>query len=132
GGEPVRVTNDAQTEGEPQWTPDGSGVVFSYGSSPAEVHVVAVAAGETRTLVAMPRDAMGAEFSPDGRLVAFRMALNGVDQVWTVPAAGGAATPLTRDGVRKGLFSFSRDGSRIYYLADDGPGQTLFSVPLAG
>ncbi|HUG28740.1 MAG TPA: hypothetical protein VMK53_10655 [Gemmatimonadales bacterium] len=132
GGEPLRVTNDPQTEGEPQWTPDGSGVVFSYGSSPAEVHVAEVASGETRTLVAMPRDARGAEFSPDGRTVGFRMAFNGVDQVWTVPAEGGDPTPLTRDGVRKGLFSFSRDGSRIFYLADDGPGQTLFSVPVTG
>lgn len=132
GGEPLRVTDDADEEWEPQWTPDGTGVVFAHGTAPAEVHLLSLADGATRRVVAMPQDALGAEISPDGQTVGFRMAYNGVAEIWTVPAAGGEPTPLTRDGAEKRQFAFSRDGTRIYYLAVDGVGTNIFSIPATG
>lgn len=132
GGEPSRVTDDADEEISPAWTPDGTGVVFAQGAAPVEVHVVSVADGQSRPLVVAERNAVGAEFSPDGGTVAFRMAHNGVDEIWTVPASGGEPTPLTRDGLKKILFAYSLDGERIYYLAEDGLGTNLYSIPAAG
>ncbi|HEY7792148.1 MAG TPA: S9 family peptidase [Vicinamibacterales bacterium] len=68
-------------------------------------------------------------FAPDGRTIAFLWERAGVQEVWTVPAAGGAPVQVTHDsaGLMDALF-WSPDGRTIYFARDG----ALWQVPGRG
>src|SRR6185437_3478553 len=68
-------------------------------------------------------------FAPDGRTIAFLWERAGVQEVWTVPAAGGAPVQLTHDsdGLLGDLF-WSHDGRTVYFARDG----ALWKVPAQG
>jgi len=57
----------------------------------------------------------GARLSPDGHTVAFTSPVDGVAQVFVMLISGGEPLQLTRDEGDKSLYSFSPDGTEIYY-----------------
>ena len=57
----------------------------------------------------------GARLSPDGHTVAFTSPVDGVGQVFVMLISGGEPLQLTRDEGDKSLYSFSPDGTEIYY-----------------
>lgn len=75
-----------------------------------------------------PRSFVGGEvsvsspsFSPDGRLLAFKMK-RGDDaktQVWVIPVDGGEATAATASPTGVGVYAWSRDGAALYYTDTD-------------
>lgn len=66
----------------------------------------------------LARGAQAAALSPDGSVVALRLAVTGAPQLWTVPARGGPARQLTfGNGVT--FFRFAPDGRHILYGADN-------------
>ena len=68
-------------------------------------------------------------WSPDGRWIYFASTRTGRPEVWKVPATGGQATQVTRNG---GACVFpSADGTRIYYTKKDGDAP-LWSMPVTG
>ncbi|MBV9676886.1 MAG: PD40 domain-containing protein [Acidobacteriaceae bacterium] len=52
-------------------------------------------------------------WSPDGRWLYFKSQRSGSDQIWKIPAAGGAPVQLTRHGGSEAFAS--PDGKLIYY-----------------
>jgi serine/threonine protein kinase/Tol biopolymer transport system component len=57
----------------------------------------------------------GAKLSPDGHTVAFTSPVDGVAQVFVMLISGGEPLQLTRDEGAKFVYSFSPDGTEIYY-----------------
>jgi dipeptidyl aminopeptidase/acylaminoacyl peptidase len=130
GGEPKPVagTTDADSG---SISPDGETVVFTTLDG---VYTVPVDGGMPQELVTTPDGATDslAEFSPDGRRIAF--ARDSVDDdgnesvtLELVPATGGKPLPRS-DGLlgslpQGGRISFSRDGKLIAFAGDaDNPG----------
>jgi imidazolonepropionase-like amidohydrolase/Tol biopolymer transport system component len=141
GGVPRLLSQTAIADGfdgQGAWSPDGRTVAFSRAVVRIEGEVVAgwseialvdVASGAVRSLPTngLPEpDVRDPAWSPDGSRIAFVAAWardGDGGRVWSVPAAGGAAAPLTREDVRALAPDFSPDGTRLAFLAPDSAGR---------
>jgi dipeptidyl aminopeptidase/acylaminoacyl peptidase len=109
----------------PQWSPDGSQIVYQAKGTAnwvGDLFVVDVATGETTRLTHLEPVAsalwdMAPTFSPDGQTVLFtRPSSNYVNQswdLWSVPATGGRPRLVLRDAA---LGRLSPDGGTIAYF----------------
>ena len=86
GGRPIRLTDDPADDREPDFSPDGSLIVFRSNRAGGGVYVMPTSGGDARLVAEKGRRP---RFSPDGRRVAY----------WTGPHLMiGAACP--RPGIR--------------------------------
>ncbi len=63
----------------------------------------------------------GAQASPDGRWISFLSDRDGWDHLYVMPASGGTAVQVTRGSFEAWRPSWSPDGTRIVFDANDGP-----------
>ena len=119
GGTARRVTSFQGQASHPQLSPDGRQLAFSadYGGNP-DVYVVPVGGGEPVRLTWHPGPDLVQGWSHDGTRVLFTSARataapNATPRFWTVPAGGGAETPLPLPRGNQG--KISPDGRRLAY-----------------
>lgn len=119
GGAARRLTSFQGQTGDPKLSPDGSRVAFSgtYAGN-IDVYVVPVAGGEPTRLTWHPGSDDVAGWTPDGSAVVFTSgrdtwAASAVPRFWTVPATGGAATPMPMPRAFQG--HISPDGKKVAY-----------------
>ena len=86
---PIQGTENAR---RPFLSPDGQSVGFVTGGTNTTLQSVPLAGGTPSTIVEMPEAINGAAWGRDGRIV-----LGMSTGLFTVPAAGGVATPLTTE-----------------------------------
>lgn len=108
-------------------SPDGTTIILSshQGRHGSEIYRVPVAGG-VPVKVSPESPSWWHGISPDGKTLAYVAARGGsrIVDVYTMPAAGGAETRLTRGEGHCDGPDFSPDGSRIYYNCDrDGHAQ---------
>lgn len=125
-----RITNSSAEDAHPALSPDGLTIVFvsNRSGAPRLWSVPAPALGTTAfdipvalatgSATEIPEGAPA--WSPDGSTLAFSSVRSGTSQIFTMPAAGGAAVELTNES--GGAFSpaWSGDGQSIYYLSATG------------
>jgi tricorn protease len=121
----------------------GDKVVFTYGG---DLWTAASAGGTATRLTAHPGLEVFAKFSPDGKWIAFTGQYDGDEQVYVMPAAGGAPRQLTfypargpmppRWGYDNQVYGWSNDGERVLFRTlRDGwfPGfSRLYQVSMEG
>ena len=126
-------------------SPDGQEVCFSRReekgaawSTNADVWVVPSAGGQPRRVADGSGDEGGCQYSPDGRLLAWRMQERGgyeADrwQLLVMDRASGEVRNLTADFDRQvDSFTFSPDSRVVYLTAEDEGRGRVFSVPVPG
>jgi dipeptidyl aminopeptidase/acylaminoacyl peptidase len=113
-----------QLVSNPLFSPDGQWVLYEQqmvdeaaDSYDVQLMIVASTGGVPRQLTTAGSRNRHADWSPDGRYVAFISNRTGVHQLWVLPMEGGEARQLTR--FRYGLQSpeWAPDGRTIYGLA---------------
>jgi hypothetical protein len=132
GGDPQRILDESAqptTLERPQWTPDGSGIIFTYhgfvvegGSIKGEVFRAerVDADGGNRTVLAP--DAEGPTLAPDGSLAFVRTTRSGQQLVLLQPDGTEKILVADRTFLNVAAPRFSRDGKRISFSAvGDGP-----------
>ncbi|MEP7117278.1 MAG: PDZ domain-containing protein, partial [Acidobacteriota bacterium] len=119
GGTARRVTSFQGQASNPQLSPDGRLLAFSadYAGN-ADVYVVPVEGGDPTRLTWHPGADLVQGWTPDGARVLFSSTRATASRTptarfWTVPAAGGAETPLALPRGYQG--KLSADGRRIAY-----------------
>ncbi len=136
-GESVRRIADRGWN--PSWSPDGREVAFAthpvFDSpydrpNPSELWAVSLADGRTRRLTR--DDAVQPAWSPHGHRVAFWGLEKGGSRrdLWTVPAGGGAAVPVTGDEAIDWSPAWSPDGRYLYFSSDRGGSMNLWRVAI--
>lgn len=113
---PVDTLGAGAVQGTPNWHPNGRDIVFFGGVANALIRTVQVD-GSNLTSVAVTSITTGISdtiWSPDGTRIAFCYLGN----VYTVAAAGGAATQITTDGGTTPNYdpAYSPDNLTIAYL----------------
>jgi tricorn protease len=118
-------------------------VVFSYAG---DLWTVGTQGGTATRLTSAPGVELFGKFSPDGRFIAFTGQYSGDEQVYVIPAAGGAPQQLTfypspgpladRWGFDNQVYGWTPDGTAVLFRsARDGFTLTdakLYTVPMTG
>ena len=145
GGEVTVVANNVAWWSGPSWSPDGE--TIAYSNADVRIMTVPAAGGEPQILpVSLEggRDLDPQEYmwggnpcwSPDGKRIVFesRQKEEGRSrwQLWTVPATGGAAEPLTLGPGDQFLASWSPDGESIAFTEYQEPVDDIWIVDAWG
>ena len=128
GTDKFQVTNLGGRSFFPDFSPDGSRIVFNSrpaGATNFDLFAINPDGTGLVQLTAGPANEVNPAWSPDGEHIVFTSDLTGIGQVWVMDANGANATQLTFDGQWKDQVpDWSPDGTRIAYAAGD-PGDIL-------
>ncbi len=114
---------------EPDISSDGKQVVFCYNG---DIWQVGRDGGTAHRLTAMPGTETRPRISPDSQWLAFTASLNGNQNVFVMPLAGGAITQLTFNDSADGVDSWSWDSQFIYFTSNRYNSFTSYKVPRNG
>ncbi len=114
---------------EPDISPDGTQVVFCYNG---DIWQASTNGGTARRLTAMAGAETRPRISPDGRWIAFTASLNGNQNVFIMPLAGGAVTQLTFNDSSDGVDSWSWDSKFIYFTSNRYNSFTSYKISRKG
>jgi len=138
------------TEGIPlrlAWHPQGEYLAVADRSSPLDpfsLFLLSIETGEKRgltrpRLTQPPYQYFGdwnPAFSPDGKMLAFTRAVNGINMdLYIVPVSGGEPRRLTFDDAHLKSLAWTPDGSEIVFSSSRGGSvnnATLWKIPAAG
>ena len=115
GSNTVQLTAfDGPPLGSLHWSPDGQQIAAeARPRGHGDIYLVGAGGGPPRPLVADPSDDVQPTWSRDGKWVYFGSDRGGRTQIWKVPAGGGAAVQVTRNGGFAAVES--PDGKYLYY-----------------
>lgn len=137
------LTRTPGMEDQPQWSPDGTKILFrgtdQQGTSP-NLYVINVDGSGltnlTATLPARVTDRLHPAWSPDGSRIAFVATTGLAVKVWTMNADGSNAAQLTTDAGFDATPTWSPSGDRIAFTRYDSAvpanGWDVMIVPVAG
>ena len=135
GSNAVQLTSFASGEATgPSWSPDGREFAFMVGTGGEwSVYVMSANGSAPRRLTSERTGAMPWPcWAPDGRSIYFVSSRSGSSEIWKIPAAGGDAVQVTRNGGN--LPQVSPDGRLLYYSKSDrDPEQcSVWRMPVGG
>lgn len=117
--------------GSPKFSPDGKQIAFdcTAENDQRDIYVVGITGGTPRRLTTDNANESEPFWSRDGQWIYFCLGLQDSEQIWKIPAAGGAAVQVTQRGGRHS--AESPDGKYLYFSRKpDEPG--IWRKPTAG
>ena len=131
---PARFIASTRIDTSPEYSPDGSKILFySQRSGAAEIWV---ADSEGRNAHQITAHGGGEQnyprWSPDGQWIAFASPAAGNWDIYRVPAAGIASQQLTSGATDEYRPNWSHDGQRLYFIRDRDGQTNLWKMPPAG
>jgi Tol biopolymer transport system component len=122
----------------PAWSPDGQKIVCAQDNFvepnnrtvlPSKLWMVVVATGQKRLI--SEGDAVQPTWSPEGHRIAYGgIHKGGRRDIWTIPADGGEAIPVTDDPAVDWNPVWSPDGQYLYFASDRNGSMNLWRVPI--
>jgi Tol biopolymer transport system component len=142
GGQPIRLTFDGQGNTAPDFSSDGSKIVFHSNRDGGGIYEIPAFGGETRLLA---REGLNPRFSPDGSQVAYWIGdenvanpVPGSGTVWVVPVAGGQPQQVGANFTAARYPIWSPDGKHLLLIgytsqkAYESPAIDWWVVPING
>jgi Tol biopolymer transport system component len=116
---PARVIASTRTEGQPDYSPDGTRVSFvSDRSGNREIWTIGVDGSTPLQITTGAVIPTAPRWSPDGRRIAFAQRPGGNTDVYVVDAQGGTPRRMTTDTANDASAYWSRDGEWIYFASN--------------
>jgi Tol biopolymer transport system component len=111
----VQITRSRYADTNAGWSPDGKSIVFVSGGPGGSGLFVVNADGTGRRRLTIDKGGAGdPTWSPNGATIAFVRTVKGTAaEIYTVPAAGGTATRITRNSVPDLSPTWSPDGLHL-------------------
>ena len=132
--EPVSFISSTQDEDSPQYSPDGTRVVFcSSRSGTREIWLASADGSNLAQLTYLAAMMIGApRWSPDGQQVVFDSNVGGAWDVYVIDVNGGNPRRLTDHPAVDGVPSYSRDGRWIYFVSFRSGRSEIWKMPATG
>jgi eukaryotic-like serine/threonine-protein kinase len=116
GGQPIRLTSNPADESQPDFSPDGSKVVFRSERGGGGIYVISALGGEER-LVVLAKKGFWPRFSPDGKWIAYSEgSLLGTSRIYVVSSTGGPPRELKIQVPWAKAPLWSPDGKYLIFL----------------
>ena len=133
-GESVRRATDGGYN--PAWSPDGMHLIYATdranpaGRNPgSELWTVTLASGEKHRIG--EGDAVQPSWSPHGHRIAYWGLHKGAQRdIWTIPASGGVAVPVTDDLAVDWNPVWSPDGRYLYFASNRAGSMNLWRIEI--
>lgn len=126
----MQLTNLNTHTGTPHWSSDSRSIVFdSRVGGNSDIYLISVEGGKPRRLTIDPAEDFAGSWSRDGQWIWFGSARSGSLQIWKMPANGGEAVQMTKQGGFEGFES--PDGKYFYYTKGRNTAD-LWRIPAAG
>jgi len=128
-----RFLSSTTIETGPQYSPDGSRIVFeSTRSGSYEVWMCRSDGSNLSQLTHFNTVTGTPRWSPDGKQIAFDSRAPGNADIYVMDSRGGSVRQLTADAATDVVPSWSRDGRWIYFASDRSSGWEIWKMPSAG
>ncbi len=115
---------------EPAWNRDGASLVVSaFESGDWRAYIVRTSDGTARRVSQETSQERQASWSADGKWIYFSSDRSGRTEIWKMPAAGGAAVQVTKNGGEQPVESAG--GDRVFFVRD-AKSRGLWSMPASG
>jgi serine/threonine protein kinase len=116
----------------PRCSPDGAHVAFESApeNGSPDVYVMAVNGEPPTRLTTHPAADRWPAWSRDGKQIYFSSDRSGMDQIWKLPASGGEAIQVTRNG--GDIPRESADGKSLFYRKGSPAQLSIWHVPVEG
>jgi Tol biopolymer transport system component/DNA-binding winged helix-turn-helix (wHTH) protein len=132
---PVRLASSSAAEGNAQYSPDGSRIVFaSNRSGYREIWTCAADGARCAQITSFnaPSISGSPRWSPDGGRIAFDFTSAGRTAIYVVDAAGGPPRRVTDDSTHGVVPGWSHDGKWIYFSSGVTGRNEIWKIPSAG
>ena len=131
GSNPQQLTSRGVACGFPHWSPDGQQIAFESGSAGAsfQIYIISINGGKLKPLTSGLANNGHPNWSRDGKWIYFSSDRSGDWQIWKVPASGGDAVWVTRNG---GVGASESPDSQWVYYSKNAPAPSLWRVPKNG
>jgi len=134
----VRITHTGALDAEPDWSPDGSKIVFTSNRS-GDMHIWVMAPnGSGRTQLSQNHNNGGQvwnsspKWSPDGKEIIYRSDLGENNEILIMNSDGSGQRNLTQHPASDVDPAWSPDGSRIAFISDRDGNEEIYMMNADG
>lgn len=137
-GKAARLLEQADIQNYPDWSPDGSTIVYTsgYRASPTkvieELWLVKADGSSPGRIWSNGFSNVHPQWSPDGKRIAFASDQTGNMEIWVMDADGKNPVQLTRDRAYDADPTWSPDGSRICFTSTRSGRMELWTMDASG
>jgi len=133
-GPPDRFITSTRMDSGPQFSPDGSKIVFQSTRTGNWEFWLCHSDGSSlmQLIRSNPTEAGTPRWSPDGQQIAFDSGANGDADIFVMDSQGGSPRRLTSEPSSEVVPSWSRDGRWIYFASDRTGGWEVWKMPSTG
>jgi len=132
-----RITYDASIALSPSFSPQADRLAFQTyrvrdGVPRAEIFMLLKSGGQPRPVVSCRGTNSGANFSPDGTLLAYASTCSGNSEIHTVRPDGSESQRLTRNPGSDVSPAWSPNGGQIVFVSDRSGAQQIYLMDATG